>query len=205
MTAKPPAGPVPIDGGAFADAHRDLLADNSIQFDLPMPEPAPPPPQWTGEALPLIQYVFWALLALGVAYIVYLIVQRLAGRSRSRGGTPEQESGESWRPEAGPALRLLEEADRLADQGRFGEAARLLLHRTIEEIDTRRPELVRPALTSRDIARLDDIPGRPRSAFARIAMAVERSLFAQRPLGQGDWSDCRAAYEEFAFADGWRG
>ena len=36
-------------------------------------------------------------------------------------------------------------------------------------------------------------------------MLVERSLFAQRPLAAGDWSDCRAAYQDFAFAEGWRG
>jgi len=34
---------------------------------------------------------------------------------------------------------------------------------------------------------------------------VERSLFAGRPLVPDDWSQCRAAYEEFAFAEGWRG
>jgi len=81
----------------------------------------------------------------------------------------------------------------------------LLLFRSIEDIDSRRPDLVRPALTSRDIAALPAIPERPRGAFARIAMLVERSLFARRPLGEPDWRDCRAAYEEFAFADGWRG
>ena len=36
-------------------------------------------------------------------------------------------------------------------------------------------------------------------------MLVERSLFARRPLAEGDWRDCRAAYEDFAFAEGWRG
>ncbi|HYN46868.1 MAG TPA: DUF4129 domain-containing protein, partial [Allosphingosinicella sp.] len=64
---------------------------------------------------------------------------------------------------------------------------------------------VRPALTSRDIAALPALPERPRSAFARIAMLVERSLFAARPLAADDWRDCRSAYEEFAFAEGWRG
>jgi len=112
---------------------------------------------------------------------------------------------ESWRPEAAPARALLSEADQLAAKGLFSEAAHLLLFRSIADIDSRRPDLVRPALTSRDIAALDAIPGRPRSAFARIAMLVERSLFAGRPLGEGDWRDCRAAYEEFAFAEGWRG
>ena len=37
-------------------------------------------------------------------------------------------------------------------------------------------------------------------------MMVERSLFARaRRSAAGDWRDCRAAYEEFAFAEGWRG
>jgi hypothetical protein len=34
---------------------------------------------------------------------------------------------------------------------------------------------------------------------------VERSLFARRPLGPDDWRDCRVAYREFAFAEGWQG
>ena len=79
------------------------------------------------------------------------------------------------------------------------------MFRSIEDIDSRRPALVRPALTSRDIAALPAIPSRPRGAFARIAMTVERSLFGRRPLGPEDWRDCRSAYEEFAFAEAWRG
>ena len=48
-------------------------------------------------------------------------------------------------------------------------------------------------------------PERPRGAFARIAEMVERSFFARRPLVETDWRACRAAYEDFAFAEGWRG
>ena len=85
------------------------------------------------------------------------------------------------------------------------EAARLVLHRSIADIKAHRPTLVRPALTSRDIAGLTALPGGPRAAFARIAMLVERSLFARRALAADDWRDCRAAYEEFAFAESWSG
>ena len=80
---------------------------------------------------------------------------------------------------------MLGEADALAAEGLYSEAARLLLYRSIEDIDDKRPDLVRPALTSRDIGALSDIPGRPRSAFARIAMMVERSLFARAAAGLG--------------------
>ena len=93
----------------------------------------------------------------------------------------------------------------MAAEGLYGEAARLILHRSIEDIQAHRPALVRPALTSRDIAGLAALPGGPRAAFARIAMLVERSLFARRALAADDWRDCRAAYEEFAFAESWSG
>jgi hypothetical protein len=206
MYGKPPAAPAPIDGDAFAAAHRQLLGDASIQFDLARIEPPPQPPDFSGS-VPLLQGVFWIVVAAIILFLIYLIAQRLSGAEwRWRRRAPADEAAEpSWRPEAGEARELLGEADALAAAGRFSEAARLLLFRSIGDIDSRRPDLVRPALTSRDIAALDAIPGRPRSAFARIAMLVERSLFAQRPLAEGDWRDCRAAYEDFAFAEGWRG
>jgi len=150
--------------------------------------------------------IFWVAVAAVVGFLLYLIVTHFTGfKWPLRRPAEEGGADDSWRPEAAEARELLGEADALAAEGRYSEAAHLLLFRSIEDIDEKRPDLVRPALTSRDIAALDAIPGRPRSAFARIAMLVERSLFAQRPLAQPDWTDCRAAYEEFAFAEGWRG
>jgi len=192
----------------FAEAHRQLLADSAIQFDLPrveVPQLSPGLVRFFQAIYPLLQILFWVVAAALVAYIVYALVCWASGRELPwrRGKTEAEE--ESWRPQEAPARQLLSEADQLAARGLYAEAARLLLFRSIEDIDKRRPDLVRPALTSRDIAGLPDIPGPPRSAFARIAMMVERSLFAQRPLAEGDWRDCRKAYEEFAFAEGWRG
>jgi hypothetical protein len=207
MSVKLPEGSAPIDGNAFAEAHRQLLADPTIQFDLPRPDPPQQQPDWIGGLMPVLQVLFWVAIAGFVLFILYLLVQRLAGREWAwwRRRADEDAPDASWRPEAGEARELLGEADALAARGLFSEAARLILYRSIEDIDDKRPDLVRPALTSRDICGLDAIPGRPRSAFARIAALVERSLFAGRPLAAGDWSDCRAAYEEFAFAEGWRG
>jgi len=222
MVVKLPDGQAPVDGAlvgdkggsvaapavdpaAFADAHRQLLGDSTIQFTLPSPEPPPQPPQWVGGSLPFVQTFFWITIAAIVLFIVYLIVKHFSGGEfpwprRRREEAPD----ESWRPEEDEARALLGDADALAAQGLYSEAARLLLHRSIEDIDDKRPDLVRPALTSRDICALSAIPERPRSAFARIAAMVERSLFAGRALVSADWMDCRAAYEEFAFAEGWR-
>ncbi|MDQ4086587.1 MAG: hypothetical protein M3177_01015 [Pseudomonadota bacterium] len=204
----------PVDGvaavpepEAFAEAHRELLSDSSIQFELAFHQP-PETPAWlewlmdllSGER-PALGGMFWILAGAAALVITYFLARWLA-RSRWWRGKPAEE--EDWRPAEAPARALLSEADALAAQGRFDEAAHLLLFRSIDDIEARRPQLVRPALTSRDIAALPAIPDRPRSAFARIASTVERSLFARRPLAEADWRDCRFAYEEFAFAEGWR-
>ncbi len=215
MMAKPPivtAPPPTRSDGALVEAHRRLVSDSSIQFDLSTVEP-PLPPAWLEPLArffraiwPGLEILFWVGLVLLLLYILYGIAMRLQGREwpgrrKDKKAVPDPD----WRPDEAPARALLSEADALAAQGRFDEAVHLILFRSIEDIDGRRPELVGPALTSRDIAALPAIPERPRGAFARIAMLVERSLFALRPLGESDWRDCRAAYEEFAFAEGWRG
>jgi len=210
MTAMPVDGASAIPAEEFARAHARLLADRAIQFELPRQEPVEPPQgliDFVAAIWPFVQVLFWAALGAAFLYLAFVIVRWATGwepRWPWRRGEDEAQA-ESWRPGEAPARQLLGEADALAASGRYSEAARLLLHRSIEDIDSRRPELVRPALTSRDIAALPAIPERPRSAFAGIAMMVERSLFAGRPLGEGDWRDCRAAYEDFAFAEGWRG
>ena len=211
MSPRPSEAPAPAEAEAFAEAHRDLLADQSIQFDLQSYEPAPTPGwlRWLADFLstdhPVLRSLLWVLAGAALLFILYLIARRLAGDRWPWWRKDEPADDDSWRPHAAPARALLGEADALAARGDYSEAAHLLLFRSIEDIDSRRPDLVRPALTSRDIAALPAIPERPRGAFARIAMAVERSLFARRPLAEGDWRECRAAYESFAFAESWRG
>lgn len=206
----------PVD---FDAAHADLLADKSIQFELQpalQPQQAqqletevriePPPVSLPApDAGPLALVIFWIVVALAAAGLLYLIVTRLAGWRRSGLKPAKAESEPEWRIEEAPARQLLGDADAIAADGRYSEAAHLLLHRSIAEIDRRRPANVRKALTSRDIAALPAIPPSPASAFRTIVAAVERSLFAARPLDAGDWQNCRAAYERFAFAKGWQG
>lgn len=195
----------------IAEAHRRLLADQSIQFEFAAYE-QPKVPDWMrvlGEFLRenfgLIETGFWILIGLLALALAWVLFARIAGIDwRLRRPRREQEAAEDWRPEEAPARALLKEADALAGEGRFSDAAHLLLFRSIEEIEKRRPRLVRPALTSRDIAGAPDLPSGPRSAFASIAMTVERSLFGGHSLDEGDWRQCRKAYEEFALAGAWR-
>lgn len=203
-------GPAPDD--TFEDAHRELLEDRSIQFELlPVERPEPPPtsvrldsgfPQ-SAEPGAVPQIIFWIVIGLAAAGLLYLIVARLV--ARRRGERTAEPAEPEWQVAEEPALELLGDADALAAQGRYSEAAHLLLHRSIEEIDRRRPAAVRKALTSRDIARLPAIPPSPAQAFASIVRTVERSLFGGRALDAGDWRQCRDAYQRFAFAREWQG
>jgi Domain of unknown function (DUF4129) len=111
---------------------------------------------------------------------------------------------EEWTPEAAPVRAWLEEADRLAAKGLFAEAIHHLLFRSIEDIAQRRPKLVRPALTSRELARAEALPDPVRDLFARISALVERSLFGGRSVGPEDWQSARAAYADLVLPRSWR-
>ena len=180
MGVKLPEGSAPIDGNAFAEAHRQLLADPTIQFALPRPDPPAEAPDWLRALGPVLQVLFWIAVAGFVLFMLYLLVQRLSGREwswRRRGGEDAPEA--SWRPEAGEARELLGEADVLAARGLYSEAARLILYRSIEDIDDKRPDLVRPALTSRDICGAGRDPG-PAALGLRADRAARRAQPVRR-------------------------
>lgn len=201
-----------VDPDLFDKAHRQLVGDSAVQFELE-PYVVQPPPAWVkalGQFLeaifPLLKLLFWVAVAAAVLLLILAIARRLQDGRWSLPGRRLKplESAPSWRPEEAPARALLSEADALAAQGRYAEAAHLLLFRSIEDIDNRRPNLVRPALTSRDIAGAPALPAGPKTSFASIVMMVERSLFGGRTLGEREWRECRAAYEDFAFASAWK-
>lgn len=198
------------DAARFEEAHRLLRDDGSIQFDLPQ-FVEPTTPEWlkwlagTFEAaFPYLKTLFWAGLAAAALFILYTVFRRLQGRDWPWRRTDIATNTPELQPAEAPARALLQDADALAAAGRFTEAVHLLLHRSIEDIERRRPSSVRPALTSRDIAASGSIPPGPKAGFQTIVKMVEQGLFARRPLGEADWRDCRIAYEEFAFASGWK-
>jgi hypothetical protein len=200
-------------GDRFADAHARVLADPQIQFALPHVV-TPPTPAWLlrlahalATAWPVLRIVGLVLMGLAVLALIGLVGMRLLklrwpwSRADREDTLPEDPE---WRPDAAPARALLAEADALAAAGRFAEAARLLLQRSVEDIMRRRPGLVRPATTSRDLAATPALPAAARSAFAAIGEVVETSLFADRGATAGAWDRARGAYADFALPGHWR-
>ncbi len=192
-------------------AHQALMQADGLQHAFSaMPAPKPPPP-WLEPlfralqaATPVLKVVFWAGVIAGALLLLWVIVRDLpfaaAFRRRRKPAAPAAD----WRPDAAAARALLEDADRLAREGRFEEAIHLLLFRSIEDIAVRRPGAIRAAFTSRDIVEAAPLSEAGRSAFRVITEAVERSFFAGRPAGSADFDRCRGHYEAFALAEGAR-
>jgi hypothetical protein len=208
---------------AAQDAARDwqaLRGDSDIQY-APLPPIRPPKPpelpdwlkdlaEWLAQALskvfgpigeflglswPVMKVFGIALGALVVLAILWFwVIRPLLDARRPHGVEEEPE----WSPDRDAAVALLEDADRLAADGRFGEAAHLLLQRSVHHIAEARPDWLQPASTAREIAVLPMLPERARQAFGAISTRVERSLFALRELDAADWQAARAAYAEFA-------
>ena len=200
--------------GRFDAAHRALVADKSIQFDFAPMVPRQPPKvpewlKWLGDFLhwlsPAFPYIFWGAIGIAVLTILYFILSNVDGfdwpwQRRAKGIANTEDE---WRPEETAARALLAEAEVLAAQGRYAEAARLLLQRSVEDISRRLPQFLKPSLTARDIAVAEELPGAARPAFDAIARVVEVSAFGSRAVNQAAWDDCRAAYARFAMPATW--
>lgn len=220
------------DADRFAAAHAALKADPSIQFNLTTAPADPETPQWLKSLLewlgelfepvgrflkwigsfmpdaPVARILLWSVLAIAAVAILWAIYERIrTGEWRlpswRRAPFPDSEPGEEWAPDVSPAVEWLREADALAEQGRYAEAVHHLLFRSIEDISRKRPDIVRPALTSREIGAATAIPAHARDLFVGIVRLVERSLFGGRPVNRDDWTGARAAYADFALPKAW--
>ncbi len=218
----PNDSPAAASSGA-PESWREVRSNSDIQFEeitIQPAEPAEPAePSWLGQMLeaffgflgellspvgqligfswPVLQWVLLALVAGFVLYLVLRTIGPLAGRNAK---AAKANSEPEWQPDREESVALLEDADRLAAEGRFDEATHLLLQRSVGQIADARPDWVDPSSTARELAALPALSDAARSAFATITERVERSLFALSSLNQVDWEAARSAYANFALA-----
>ncbi|WP_244501543.1 DUF4129 domain-containing protein [Sphingomonas gellani] len=215
-------------------AHAALRADGDVQFLLPPMAPPTPPPawlvalgrwlrdllrpvgrglRWLGSWMPDAPYaraLLWSVIAIAVAAMAWAAWNRIREgawrlpRWRRKAVASDVALEEEWSPDAAPVHAWLQEADALAADGHYAEAAHRLLFRSVEDIARRRPRLVRPALTSRELGAAGAIPAAARTLFADIAALVERSLFGGRGVDREEWLAARDAYTRMTLAEAWR-
>ena len=193
-------------------AHAALLADPRYQF-APTDPPPPPPPgrNWLGDWLDgplarailegfghLMVIVFWLGVAALAGLVLWSLGMAAARFVRERRARPAPEAPAPYAPTPKAARTLLEDAAALARDGRYGEAVRLILRRSIEDMERQRPGAVRDAMTAREIGRLAILSDAARAGFGRIAALVERAAFAGRALSREEYEEARGVYEGLA-------
>ncbi|MEP3421421.1 MAG: hypothetical protein ABJN35_06780 [Erythrobacter sp.] len=212
--------------GGAPESWREVRDNSEIQFEelgVKPPEEIVPPeprePSWLEEVLtaffsflgeifapvgqliaiawPVLQ---WVLLGLAVVFVLYMVLRSFGPLSHRIAKKKKVVSEPEWQPDREESVALLEDADRLAAEGRFDEATHLLLQRSVGQIATERPDWVDPSSTARELAALPALSEAARSAFSTISQRVERSLFALSALDRTDWEAARSAYANFALA-----
>jgi len=196
----------------FADLHAEVTSRTDLQFEFSAIE-LPQSPTWLlgladflSAIAPLVGFLFKAAIAIIVLLVLFFIGRELilirwpASKQKS---ARAHATSDHYQPTPERARALLEEADRLAAAGRFAEAARHLLHRSIQDIEEHQKTPLSLSLTSREIGRLDILSVPARTAFTMIAEAVERGLFGERPVSEADFRLCRSAYADFALPESW--
>jgi hypothetical protein len=169
---------------------------------------------WITSMMPSAPYariLLWCVIALIAAAVIWLVVVRVRqGEWRLPGRRPRAAKAvtitieDEWVPDAAQGRAWLDEADALAARGLYAEAVHHLLFRSVEDIQRRRPKVVRPALTSRELSVAPGVPAGARDLFGRIARHVERSLFGGRDVSVDDWKAARADYADFALPGMWK-
>ncbi len=179
------------------EAAQKIIRDLDLQSALPRGDAEVEPPfRFDFHLSPLsVELLFWTLIAIAAAVILWTLRDRLPWTSRdSRRPAPAPA------PQA-PAARRLDEAqtqaDALAADGRFVEAMHVLLLRALNEMRNRLGFAFRDSATSREILRSAPLQDRGRGAFAAIVASVERVYFGGAGASDADYADCRANFEAF--------
>lgn len=202
-------------GAASPPQSWEQLRENpNLQFEpVEVPPPEPPDLGWLEAILEWISNLFspvgnafagswtiiqWAMIAVAALAVIFIIYRVIEVRVLSTSGARPSLVESEWQPDQHTTLALLEDADRLAAEGKFDEATHMLLQRSVAQIAAARPDWVEPSSTARELAALSAMPEAAQSAFSIIAERVERSMFALRPLDKSDWERARSAYANFA-------
>jgi hypothetical protein len=187
-----------------AERARAILHDDRCQTELPFvggPEP-PTGAAWAAEpASPLPPPIHipglstLALLAAVVliAVVLAFLVKRLAGRSVVEDLGPSAPA-----PASAERPAHIDNAETLAQAGRFAEAIHALLLAALRELARRDSSpAASPAATSREVLRSASLAAEAKAALAPLVAAVESIHFGRGSAGLEEYAGCAATYRQF--------
>jgi hypothetical protein len=215
--------------GRIDEAAKRALSDSAIQKELPglggarsRPRPDPrggetarrpsdPLPSDSGGAAGVGSFgklFLWAIVIVaGVALLFFVLREVLSlrlgtGRKRFEEADATVVAGAAGTGEGGGPPGLLDEADRLAARGAFGEAIHLILMHSVRRLERAGEQAIGRSLTGREILRRTSITARARELLGTIVGASELAHFGGRPADAAAYARCRQAFERFAAETG---
>jgi hypothetical protein len=190
-------------------AYRALKRNETYQYDLADPIPRKPPSAFSralGRFLtaigdiffPIFRIAFYIGIGILAAGAIYLIGRAIYETRFARPAVETTEDPETplYQPAEAQARILLDEVDKLAAEGRYGEAVHTLLFRSIQDIDRNRPNVVRRSLTAREIGSLSVLTQQAKTAFSTIAGVSELAHFGGVSVNQAGFETARQAYAD---------
>ncbi len=209
------AAPEPAGPGDVQARARQILSDPRYQPTLPdhgkIRRPEDPggdretPSSRSGSgagsvAVPMIGAgaALAKVLFIVLAVVVLLLMILWVGRAVAAriGRREEAAPGEAAPADAAPVERelQLDDAARLAAEGRYAEAVHALLLAAIRHFAARSRVPVQPSRTSRELVRLLPLGPDAREAFSDLVRMVELSLFGGAPVSAGDYESSLARF-----------
>lgn len=203
------AWPAPADQD---DAIRSVKGDETIQQSLPSAParraaPSMPPRRERSEQTgseaggALASTLLWVLLGAVVLAIVVVIGREVLTRPADGRGSRDKKDDDAPPLEAlKVAAGTLDDAERLAAAGRFGEAIHTLLLQTFDSIG--RHAALPDSLTSREILRRVRAEDSAIAALRQLVVSVEVCIFGGDQPGAAEYATCRASFEQVLGAQG---
>jgi len=147
----------------------------------------------------VFQFLVWGAIAVALLLIILAVANELIGRRREPPAPEEPKGREEEAPKAA-LVRPLDDADRLAQEGRFAEAIHVLLLRTFQELTRAAGVKIAPSWTSREVLGKIWLAPDAREALVELVQVVELTWFGDDVPGEPDWLRCRAQYDRFVTA-----
>ena len=190
-------------------AYRAVKRDESYQMELAEPIPRRPASAFEKAIgrffgaifsflAPLLEIIFYLGIGGLILGAVYLIGRAIYETRFAKPAAKKKDEPNVplYQPAEAQARILLDEVDKLAAEGRYGEAVHTLLFRSIQDIDRNRPNVVRRSLTAREIGSLSVLTAEARTAFATIAGVSELAHFGGVSVNKAGFETARAAYAD---------
>jgi hypothetical protein len=147
----------------------------------------------------VFQFLVWGAIAVALVLIILAVANEIMRRRREPPAPEEPKGHEEEAPKAA-LVRPLDDAERLALEGRFAEAIHVLLLRTFQELTRAAGVTIAPSWTSREVLGKIWLAPDAREALVELVHVVELTWFGDDVPGEADWQRCRAQFDRFVTA-----